>query len=502
MGIVMVEEDEQYYVVVDVTLKGISVWMIWNSHRTGGEEEILTDARESETFQKPCWLVRHAPLQNWVHKEVEQKSLIMEAKDHVREVEMMPYRKLDVLTLSVLFDVIGLSFVGMFVLRGDKILAKFPFGANFQPRVAVGGRDFLLVCSCLYAYFSGRFCDVQKSDKSVFVDCLDCSFKAFSSISKVPKVPKDMEFRHSPDCMRRYCVARGDMIPKAHDRYVRRALMMVFAVRFTSLEFDGGNHKKLVSQLKRKFDDNLGWFMAVDVDDTKKVLDLLERLNKQNGLDLYSDFFKCLVLLHHHKVMDMPAEMAPFVCFECDRVTRNDEHLFKGHKLLDLEVNGLVSNPCSKRCVEMCNLCFMRKHMLPLGCTSTGTGYYDPVCNCCHEMFKSNEVAEAVVGKRLIDSVPYKDIDGHLLYVEGGGEENHLLSIYKSTKVLFQSRPDLSFAGAAENVENKGNKNVGKSDGTDEEDDMDLQSIGLDSFSSDGKEKGEWDDESMEPLPL
>jgi len=172
----------------------------WIPDRSG-EEEILTHAK----LERSRAGLRGMPLQNSVHKEGEQKFQIMEAKDHVWEVEMMPYRKLDVMTLSVLFDVIGLAFVGMFVLRGDKIFAKFPFREKFQPRVAVGGRDFLLVSSCLYAYFSGRFCDVGKSKKSVYVDCLDCSFKAFSSISKVPKVPKDVEFCHSPDCMRRYC---------------------------------------------------------------------------------------------------------------------------------------------------------------------------------------------------------------------------------------------------------------------------------------------------------
>ena len=363
----------------------------------------------------------------------------MEVGDHVEDVELMPFRNVDVRTMSVMFDIIGMAGIDMFVRHDDKVFVKFPFRRIFRPKIDIGGRDVLLAYCWLYAYFSGRSYKVNGKRTNVEVDCQSCKFKAVTSINPRTTEFEEISYLHSPDCMRQYCAGTGGLVAKEHNRYVRRALMMAFSVRFVRLDFERQSEKVLVDQLKAKYNDNLGSFMEVNIDDTRAVYNLLNKLNGQKGMDLYDDFFKCFTLFHSVRCKNgWDPNNKPMRCKICQVMTPTlDEH-YRECRWLDLDVNGLVANPCDGGCIEMCSICFMKLHMLPgKGNSSDETGYYNGICTGCNKVFIPGKIAKAVIGKHLIDTVPYKDCEGRLLYVDVGEKVlNSLILVYESTKVL------------------------------------------------------------------
>ena len=71
-----------------------------------------------------------------------------------------------------------------------------------------------------------------------------------------------------------------------------------------------------------KYRDNLGHFLNVSIEDTEIVVEYLFKLQDQDGLDLYGDFLKSFVLLHHIKVeaFDGATYGEPLTCHGCSRV--------------------------------------------------------------------------------------------------------------------------------------------------------------------------------------
>lgn len=373
----------------------------------------------------------------------------MDVNHPVDEVELMGFRAVDVGRLSVLFDVIGMLGFDMFRAREDKVYVKFPFELIFEPKNRLGGKDVLVGVCSLYAFFSGRMYKVSHAYSYVTVECDDCEFKAVCSISRVTKKKdEDANYQHSPVCMARFSPGRGevpDSVRKQdHHRYSRRAIMMVFAVRFANLDFLDKKESVAVDQLRQTIRENLRWFIEEDREDITCVVRKLKLLKKEDGLDLFGDFFRCYALLKHHKVQVMKKrddqQEKPFKCLRCMRVSPNygEGRDVGSDKWISLNVNGFVENPCMSKCVELCNMCFMRTHMTPGNASMHGDGYYNPLCRVCGNNFTPGTVAMSCVGVKLMDSVPWKDVNGRLLYMEPGLSNNDLDVLYGLAKKVFK----------------------------------------------------------------
>jgi len=338
---------------------------------------------------------------------------------------------------------------------GLALFVAWPYRPCVDVDPRMGGIMFKVAIGELYCFLSRREYTFGTTDRAVIITC--CSQKCCFRVRLTHNVT-DIDitgsqcFAHSASCDSRFpgidiskhaARSRRGCTDTTMKASVRRGLLMMFAV-LSGADIHGS---KAMQNLKEGYIDFFGDYAFLGKDDVEAVIDVMRRLEFQGGLDgdINWSFPMCHAL--HRSCSRRDRELVDswshFKCRNCDRFVTNIDASEYVSKQVDLKVNGIVLNPCQKKCPVLCNLCFVKKHHggydaggeeLP----KSGKCYFGTtVCGECSQPFLDETNAYSVIGPVLFDCVPWKVVNGVPVFQEDDGKEMHFVERFVEMRKIF-----------------------------------------------------------------